>query len=126
MPLELQTAPIGQNFNGTASLGFVALTGPNSDNDTQRAEILSVSVQSADVQTSIWVRLAATIADANGAGDGYFIELGNVADSNGINLACCKCIVPRGWSLFVVTAGPVLATKHLAADWHRVTLEPRA
>ncbi len=124
MPLALQTAPIGQNFNGTASLGLVAFTGLSPTNDTERAEIFSIGVQGpTDVKTSIWARLAPGIAAAS---NGPFLELGNVADTTGMTNACCRCIVPRGWSLFVVTAGPTTTVMKLSVDWHRVTLDTRA
>lgn len=124
MPLALQTAPIGQNFNGTASLGLVAFSNLDADDDTQRAEIFSIGVQNpTDVKTEIYARLALTIVEAN---NGPFLELGNVADATGMTLACCHCIVPRGWSLFVITNGPTTAATQLSVDWRRVTLETRA
>lgn len=123
MSLELQTAPTGQQLTGAPGLGAFPLS-TNSTDDTQRAELLSVAVQSADVFATIYVRLAANLANANGGGP--YIELGALADVTGINLACCRCIVPRGWSLFVVGTGPVLAPKYAVVDWHNVTLEPRA
>lgn len=123
MATVLQTAAIGQNFDGTVNRGEVLLSTVSLD-DTQRAEIFSIAVQSSDIQTSIVFKLASSLANANGAGP--FIELANLANVTGMSSACCRCIVPRGWTLYVFTAGPVVAAKYLIVDWQRVTLEGRA
>lgn len=120
MALQIQTAAIGQNFNGTPNQGEIILSQDTVD-DTQRAELLSVSIQSGEVQTAIYVRLAIGLAEAMTAG-GPFIQLGIIADDTGFNSTCCRCIVPRGWNLYAFTTGPVLTAKKLIVDWHRITL----
>jgi len=123
MPLTLQTAGIGTNFDGTANQGLVPFSGLSNANDTERAEIFNVGVQNpTDEKTSIWGRLAPDLASAT---VGPFLELFNVANATGVTMACCHCIVPRGWSLFVVSTGPTTAATQLAVDWRRVTLETR-
>ena len=122
MALELQTANIGSNFTGLAGAGYVELSS-NILDDTQRAEILSASVQSGESQTSIIIRLASSLANANGAGP--FIELANVANATGVNFLC-RFVVPRGWHLYALSSGGVTTDKYLEVDWHKVTLEPRA
>lgn len=124
MPLNEQTAVVGDNFDGTASKGLFALASANKTDDTQRAMLFSVAVQSGEVQTSIIVRLAKSLADANGAGP--FIELANVADASGVNVPCCRCIVPITYQLFVITTGGVTTEKYAVVDWYNVTVEPFA
>jgi len=120
MALATQTANIGENFDGTADKGLVTLSDVTND-DTQRAMVLSVFVQAlADTKTSIAIYIAPNLA-AIAAGN--YGELANLADVTGLNLACCRCIIPRGWNLYVITAGPVLGTMQLNVDWTRVTLK---
>lgn len=119
--LVQQDLPIGQNFDGTFLKGEVLLSDVTWD-DTQRAELLSVSVQSGEAQTLIYVVLAAGLAEAILPG-GPKIQLGAIADDSGYNATCCRCIVPRGWNLYAFTTGPVLTIKTLIVDWHRVTLK---
>jgi len=121
MALEIQTASIGNNFDGTPGQGEIILYDQD-DDDTQRAVLLSVAVQSGEVQADIVVKLAPDLAGANGS---TFIELANLATIDGLNLACCRCIVPRNWRLFVFTSGGVTTDKTLICDWYRATLEPR-
>ena len=118
--LVQQDIPIGQNLNGTANRGEVLLS-QVIDDDTQRAELLSVSVQSGEDQTSIYVRLARGLAEAQLAG-GPHIQLGIIEDDSGLNAACCRCIVPRGWNLYAFTTGNTNTIKTLIVDWHRITL----
>lgn len=119
--LVQQDLPIGQNFDGTFLQGEVLLSDVTWD-DTQRAELFSVSVQSGEAQTLIYVILAAGLAEAILPG-GPKIQLGIIADSSGYNAACCRCMVPRGWNLYAFTTGPTNTIKTLIVDWHRVTLK---
>jgi hypothetical protein len=121
MALVQQNIPIGQNLNGTPGQGEVLLSDVTWD-DTQRAELLNVSIQSGEDQTTIYVRLAAGLAEASLAG-GPHIQLGIIENDSGLNAACCRCIVPRGWNLYAFTTGPVLTIKTLIVDWRRVTLK---
>lgn len=113
-----QTA-IASNFDGTANNGLVPLLSSGKD-DTQRAMVLSIFVQaSADVKTSIAVYIAESLADIAA---GKYGELGNLADAEGLNLSCCRCILPRNWNVFIITQGPVLGDVTLFVDWTPVTL----
>jgi hypothetical protein len=119
--LVQQDIPIGQNLNGAPGQGEVLLS-QIVDDDTQRAELLSVSIQSGEVQTSLYVRLARGLAEAVAAG-GPHIQLGIIENDTGYNAACCRCIVPRGWNLYAFTTGPTATIKTLIVDWRRVTLK---
>jgi hypothetical protein len=123
--LTIQTAPIGQNFDGSPSRGFVSLASQafNAPNDNERAELLSVAIQSGEVQTRMEVVLAPSLADYS---TGTFISLGVTVNQNSLNLGCCRCIVPRGWFLYAFTEGPTTTAKTLVVDWHRVTLTGEA
>lgn len=119
MALETQTANATENFDGTADKGLVPLSAVTND-DTQRAMVLSVFVQAlVDTKTSIAVYIAPDLA-AIAAGN--YGELANLENATGLNLACCRCIIPRGWNLFVITAGPTVGEMKLNVDWTRVTL----
>jgi len=120
MALIIQPIPIGQNFDGTPSQGEVVLYDQD-DDDTQRAELLSVSIQSGETSTSLIVKIAPSLADATTPG-GVFAQLGIVEDDTGLNMTCCRCIVPRNWRLYAFTSGPVTVAKTLVVDWHRVTM----
>lgn len=120
MALVQQNIPIGQNLNGTLNRGEVLLSQVTND-DTQRAMLLNVSVQSGEVETSIEVVLAIGLAEAVLAG-GPKIQLGRIEGDTGLNLACCRCIVPRGWNLYAFSSGPNLTIKTLIVDWTRITL----
>lgn len=123
MALTIQIAPIGSNLDGTTGAGEVPFLSPT-DDDTQRIELLSVSVQSpSDTKTAIDVVLAPSLADV---ALGTFLQIGSLANVAGLNQSCCRCIVPRGWNLYATTTGPTTGTTTLIADWHRVTLEGRA
>lgn len=120
MPTKEQTAPIGSNFTGAFNLGEVLFDGLSPTDDTQRAVIYSIAVQSSEVSTNMRFRLAKSLADANGAGP--FEELANSDDVSGLQNLCCECVVPKGYNLYVVTTGPVLAAKYLVVDWRRNTM----
>lgn len=122
MALVTQPIPIGQNFDGTPNQGEVILSN-NLTDDSQRAQLLNVSVQSGEDQTAITVWLAPSLAEANTPG-GQRMLLGLVEDDSGFNSLCCRCIVPRGYNLYAFTTGPVATIKTLIVDWRRVTLVP--
>lgn len=120
MPTIEQTATAGDNFDGTAGLGEVLFDKLDILDDTQRAVIYTIAVQSGETQSNIRFVLAKTLADANGAGPS--VEVANLDDVTGLNNACCDCVVPKNYNLYVFTTGGTTTDKYLVVDWRRVTM----
>ena len=120
------TSPSGNDFDGTASNGEIVFGGTTLGRDSMRAIIFSISVTTDGglVLSEARARLAETLANANGGGP--YLELALVQDAAGFTKACCNCVVPAGWKLFIVTTeSGVPVNKTLFVDWSIETLVPR-
>lgn len=120
MPTKEYTAAVGDNFDGTPGQGEVLFDGLNISDETQRATLYTIAVVSGETQTNIRFVLAKTLADANGAGPN--VELANMDEVTGLYQACCECLVPKNYNLYVFTTGGVTTEKYLVVDWRRTTM----
>lgn len=117
-------ASSGTDFDGTPNNGEIEFTNTEIGKDSTRAILYSVSVTTGGTTlTSARAVLAPSVAQA--IGNGPFLELAIVSDAAGFTLACCNCVVPAGWKLFIFTTEDSNVDKRLFADWSVETLIPR-
>ncbi|TPV93782.1 MAG: hypothetical protein B7733_18665 [Myxococcales bacterium FL481] len=129
MPLFQETLPAGSDFDGTASSGllvFSAVSAELSDqNDTVRAMVHSIAVTATAGTLAVTrVRLAPDTAAAQPGGTGYVGLAFNDNDTEGVSLAGCNILVPRGFDLYVFTTEADPGEKSLVVDWRTITLSP--
>lgn len=129
MPLFQETLAGGSDFDGTAGSGllvFSAVSAELSDNnDTVRAMIHSIAVTApAGTLDVTRIRLAPNLAAAQPGGTGYVGLAFNDNDTEGVSLAGCNIMVPRGFDLYVFTTEAAAGEKSLVVDWRTITLSP--
>lgn len=124
MPNTSDTSSSGNDFDGTPSNGEVVFAGTALGQDSQRAIIYSIAVNTdGTTLTKAQAVLAADLADVQG--DGPFLELAIVLDAAGFTMSCCHCVVPAGWKLFIITTEDVATDKNYFVDWSVEALIPR-
>lgn len=121
MPQDTQTVASGTELDGTAGKGVFDFGLGNAD-DTVRAVIFNTSISSVGTFSAARLVLAPTVAKAS---TGEYLELGIAASGSGITLACCRCVVPRGWNLYAFTTEDNAAAKSFFVDWYRMQVIPR-
>lgn len=118
MAVISQAAGAGVDYDGTVGQGEFILGGLVG-NDPARVIIHNVGVSADSDITSVSVKMAPSLADANGD---LFLEILALAQAApGIMKTGCQIIVPASWNVYFFSTDSGAATKNAILDFRRIT-----
>lgn len=118
MALFVQSAAAGVDFDGTVGQGEF-LSGTDAGNDPARMLIQSVGVSADGNLSTVSVKMAPTLADAN---DDLFLEILALAiAAPGVMKTGCAILVPAGWNVYFFSTDGGVPTKNAILDFRRIT-----
>lgn len=118
MALVVQPAIAGVNFDGTVGNGEF-LSGTVAGNDPARMLIQSVGVSASGNILTVSVKMAPTLADANG--DLFLEILALSIAAPGVMKTGCAILVPSGWNIYFFSTDDGVPTKNAILDFRRIT-----